>query len=215
MSTADELFSSLIARLNMLKTEGWPEFIPHDVAFVLQDVWAHLHKADSKNLHVWKLTRGRIEDPVWEPPVFTFSIERHGAAKYRSTRAEMQVWKVDLEKRRAEIIKKKHRQLKPMSPRYNPTEDCQKIVAMIRSGKEHAWLKWSPGKDRVRINIGLVVSGNAPKQTITGRRKRFRAKLAEMLQDCGWENKGNYNTYEKRLPLDENGYSGPAPDAPA
>jgi hypothetical protein len=40
----------------------------------------------------------RMEKPIWNPPILTFRIERHGAAALGSSRAEVQEWTVDLER---------------------------------------------------------------------------------------------------------------------
>lgn len=47
----------------------------------------------------------RMEQIVWEPPVLTFVIARHGGMVLGSTRAELQHWAVDLNKMTAEITK--------------------------------------------------------------------------------------------------------------
>jgi hypothetical protein len=43
---------------------------------------------------------GRIEDVTWQPPKFTFTIERHGGTLMGSTRAELQDWEVTSKSRR-------------------------------------------------------------------------------------------------------------------
>src|SRR5262245_40578289 len=47
---------------------------------------------------------GRMESVKWQPPLLGFRIERHGAFKMGSTRAEIQVWEVDLEKRTKSVF---------------------------------------------------------------------------------------------------------------
>ena len=58
---------------------------------------------------------GRMEKFVWQPPTITFRIKRHGGTKPGSTRAELQRWQVDLEKKTATLVKAGHRQLLPMA----------------------------------------------------------------------------------------------------
>jgi hypothetical protein len=61
----------------------------------------------------------RMEAVAWNPPVLTFCIERHGGMALGSTRAEMQHWQVDLERRTVTVVKTGHQQLRPMQPRLN------------------------------------------------------------------------------------------------
>ena len=116
-----------------------------------------------------------------------------------STRAEVQEWTVDLEKKCAVMEDTRRRQLTPMSPKYNPAEHCQTIARLVASNDDHPWLKWSPDKSRVTVNIGLIVPSGHCQQTEIARRKRFRAKLAEMLQAQGWE-QASYNKYVRKQP---------------
>src|SRR5581483_8214593 len=48
---------------------------------------------------------GRMEDVYWDPPILSFTVERHGGTVLGSTRAELQHWQVDLEKKTAHLVR--------------------------------------------------------------------------------------------------------------
>ena len=74
---------------------------------------------------------GRMEDISWNPPVLSFTIERHGGTVMGSTRAELQNWNVNVETRSATCGVGGHRQLEPMQARLNVKPMAEEIVASI------------------------------------------------------------------------------------
>jgi hypothetical protein len=74
---------------------------------------------------------GRMEAVTWKPPTLGFQIERHGGTVLGSSRAEIQHWEVDLEKKTAILTKTGHRQLRPMRPRLNIEPLVEEIVRLI------------------------------------------------------------------------------------
>jgi hypothetical protein len=72
-----------------------------------------------------------MEAVAWNPPVLTFRIERHGGTVLGSTRAELQHWHVDLERKTASLVKTGRRQLRPMQPRLNVEPLVEEIVRLI------------------------------------------------------------------------------------
>jgi len=54
---------------------------------LLADCWDELSGASAGGMHGWKLL-GRMEHVHWNPPVLSFTIERHGGTPLGSTRAE-------------------------------------------------------------------------------------------------------------------------------
>jgi hypothetical protein len=69
------------------------------VAALLAGSWHEFVGAESQRMHAGKL--GRMEDVRWEPPVLSFRVERHGAMGVGSTRAELQNWRADLDRKTA------------------------------------------------------------------------------------------------------------------
>jgi hypothetical protein len=138
---------------------------------------------------------GRMEDVLWNPPLLTFTIERHDGTVLGSTRANLQEWTVDVEKRTATCVEARYRQLRPNQPRLDVAAIAEEIATLIVSRKEDDRLRWYED-GRVRVLIGKVLpEGSAVKQTLAGRRKRFRAAVKEQLAGEGWQESGN-NIYE-------------------
>src|SRR5438270_7987054 len=48
---------------------------------------------------------GRTEEMEWDPPLLIFKIERHGGFVAGSSRAEIQNWQVDLDRRSASLLR--------------------------------------------------------------------------------------------------------------
>ena len=139
---------------------------------------------------------GRMEDVAWHPPLLTFTVERHGGTVMGSTRATLQEWTVDVEKKTVTCVEAKSRQLRPMRPRLDVRLLADEIVFLIVSGKEDDRLKWY-ADDRVQVLVGKILpEKSAVKQTLAGRRKRFGAVVTERLAVHGWREFG-VNVYER------------------
>ena len=129
---------------------------------------------------------GRAEQFYWEPPVLSFCIERHGAiVKGGSSRAEVQGWMVNLESATASCsvagFKQEHPARKPLDVK----TIAARILESILKSEEDPRLKWQ-GLSRVTVSIGQAIPADAPKQTVNGRRKRFRKELERILEPHGW-----------------------------
>jgi hypothetical protein len=70
------------------------------VTALLAGCWHEFEGVESQRMHAGKL--GRMENVRWEPLVLSFRIERHGAMGVGSTRAELQDWRVDLDRKTAQ-----------------------------------------------------------------------------------------------------------------
>ena len=159
----------------------------------LKPAWDLFDGAEFSSMEAWKLDR--IEKPRWEPPLLSFTIERHGGAKLGSSRAELQHWKVDISERSAVISRTGHRQLRPRDPPLKVEPLAKSVVEAVSAGRDDPRLKWSEDRSTVRIIAGKIIPDDGPKETVKGRRRRFReALMAEML-GSGWE--GGYYSFSK------------------
>jgi hypothetical protein len=166
------------------------------VEFLLAEAWPSLRGSRAGGMQPYKI-RGRTEKLSWNPPLLTFVIERHGATMNGSTRAEMQHWCVDVSTHTAEIVSTGKRQLRSMARRVNVKGPAADIAEAILKNQDCAGMKRYPD-GRVRILINEVVPGEgAFKQTVAGRRKRFRAALEALIKEHGWAEVGT-NTYQQR-----------------
>jgi hypothetical protein len=127
----------------------------------------------------------RMECVRWEPPKLTFQIERHGGFVLGSSRAEIQRWTLDMAERTRRCEPGGHRQLVPLSARLKVEPLIQRVVGLIASGEQDAWLKWHENGS-VTVLVGKIIPvDSAVKQTLVGRRRRFQKALIERLRAKG------------------------------
>lgn len=139
---------------------------------------------------------GRMESVAWHPPKLSFRIERHGGTVLGSTRAEVQEWTVDLERRTRSVRTVGRRQVRPTQPRFDSSPLAQELAHAILAGRPDERLKWD-GKDRVRVLVGKVLPArSAVKATLAGRRKRLREAVAGLVGAAGWV-MARANVFEK------------------
>jgi len=136
---------------------------------------------------------GRMESVEWRPPLLTFKIARHGGASHGSIRAEIQHWAIDICEMIASLGGSSHRQLRPSQPKLDVAPLAKAVAGSILSRQRDEYLKWFPD-GHVLVSIGKVIPAGGPKQTVAGRRKRFRTALDSILTASGWENVRT-NTY--------------------
>jgi hypothetical protein len=155
------------------------------VTALLAGCWHKFGGAESQRMHAGKL--GRMEDVRWEPPVLSFRIERHGAMGMGSTRAELQDWRVDLDRKTAQCESNRgYRQALPRAEVVRIEPIARELADSIIAGSSDQRLKWQGG-DTVRVLMAKVFPYNSGYiQTVTGRRKRLRAALEPMLAGSGW-----------------------------
>lgn len=152
---------------------------------LLSAAWPDLAGSGDHGMHERKLI-GRLESPTWNPPLLTFAIERHGAARNGSSRAEVQHWIVDLEARTATTGKSEVRQLAPSAPRLDVEPMAEAVAALVAGGvRGDARVTWIDD-DHVVVNTGALIPNVGPKDTVAGRRKRLRAAVAVRLRELGW-----------------------------
>jgi hypothetical protein len=155
------------------------------VAALLAVSWNEFAGADSERMHAGKL--GRMEDVCWEPPVLSFWIERHGAIGVGSTRAELQHWRVDLDRKTARCERSRsYRQAVPRAGGVRIGPIARDLADSIVARRADQRLKWQ-GDETARVLMAKIFPYDSGyMQTVTGRRKRLRVALAELLAGEGW-----------------------------
>ena len=155
------------------------------VAALLAGCWHEFTGSGSERMHAGKL--GRMEEMRWDPPVLSFTIERHGAMGVGSTRAELQHWRVDLDRRTARCERSRsYRQAWPRAEGVKIEPIAREIADSIIGGRADQRLKWQGG-ETVRVLMAKVFPYDSGyMQTVTGRRKRLRVALGELLAEEGW-----------------------------
>jgi hypothetical protein len=129
---------------------------------------------------------GRMEDIEWNPPILRFNINRHGATVRKSSRADIYRWDVNIEEVSAHSEKVSYRQIRPKQHRLDVSPLAEEIAKKIIEFQEDDSLKWHDNGS-VQVLIGKVIpEADSPKQTVIGRRKKFRKRLNKLLSDAGW-----------------------------
>jgi len=160
-----------------------------DVERHLADAWAAFEGNDAEGRTADKLL-GRMERIEWSPPVLTFVIERHGRTCLGSTRADLYRWMVSLTDKTATCEKVGHRQLNAMATCTLIQPLAEEIANKITQGQGDERIVWQ-GPGTVRIVLSAIFpSGSGCRQTVEGRRKRFKQALIPLLEECGWRQVG-------------------------
>lgn len=155
------------------------------VEILLAEAWDEL-EGDYGGLTGHKIC-GRLEELKWDPPILSFTIERHGAMKFGSSRAELQDWGVDVVEGQAGYSSCRYREIYARARPLKTKPIAEEISKLILDRTETDKLKWRDNKTRVTVNIGKVILDDAARETVAARRKRFRRDLMEFLEPYGWE----------------------------
>jgi hypothetical protein len=164
-----------------------------EIEKLLAQCWRQLG-GDYRGMAGYKLL-GRMEDVVWNPPLLTFRIERHGGTALGSVYAELQSWQFDVERGIASYLGELGRRL--VGQRDKPLKTAplaNEIAKLILAGQHDPRLKWLQSGG-VRVNINKVIPATV-KQTTTSRRRRFRKDLQEEIGPHGWH-MVRMNTFER------------------
>jgi hypothetical protein len=161
---------------------------PADLEHLLAACW-HEFQGDDGGMTGDKLL-GRMEEVIWEPPILSFTIERHGGTVQGSSRASLQEWTLDLDKKTAWCEERRFRQVRARQPRLDVRALAEEVASLILHHQEDERLQWSED-GRVRVVVGKVLpDGSAVAQTLAGRRKRLLGALRQRLAVEGWQEVG-------------------------
>ncbi len=150
-------------------------------------IWDYLDGTDLHAMNMSKLRR--ITHLRWEPPELYFEIERHGAINFGSSRAEVQTWYVDLDAMCTGVHHETYRQAYKRAAPLFVKPIAEEIAELIINRKNDDRLQWYDNKTLVKLVINLIIPDDSYRQTITGRRRRFRAALIEKIGVHGWQEK--------------------------
>jgi hypothetical protein len=169
---------------------------PAELNRLLADCWDDL-VGDDGAMAAHKLLNRKMENVTWKPPILSFAIERHGAAVLGSTRAELQHWQIDVKKKTKVLFGLGRRQLIPKQKSLDVSPLAEEIATLILDHTEDDRLRWyDDGSVKVLLsNIADLAPRTAFKQTLAGRRRRFREALRERL-GAGWKEVGR-QVYKK------------------
>lgn len=155
---------------------------------LLQNCWHLFSGSTEERMEAYKLER--MKDPEWRPPSLAFEIERHGGTALGSTRAEIQIWFVDVDNLEAKCLAGGYRQLYPREAVFDVKPIADELSKLIICGSQDDRLQWS-ATGRVRILTEKILAARS-KQTLEGRRKRFLRAMEERLAPRGWSRRGSW-----------------------
>ncbi len=156
---------------------------------LLANCWDQFLGSDEEGMAGYKLHQ-RMQDVEWKPPRLCFLIERHGATVLGSSRAERHEWILDIRAKTATYTRTGYKQIRPSDARLDIRPLAEEIVSLILNHSEEDRLKWCDDGS-VRVRIGKIIPGDGvPRQTLEGRRKRFREEVDKRLGDAGWDRLG-------------------------
>jgi hypothetical protein len=175
----------------LANTAPGPISDPGDLERLLAACWPEF-RGDDGGMTGQKLL-GRMEDVVWHPPILSFTVERHGGTVQGSSRASLQQWRLDLDKKTAWCEERRFRQVRGRQPRLDVQALAEEVANAIRQRRGDGRLRWYED-GRVRVLIGKVLpKGSAVKRTLAERRKRFRQALRDRLAENRWEEVGPHS----------------------
>lgn len=168
-----------------------PASIKGDLFELVVAGWQEFSGSNDTSMCAWKILRDEgPKEITWNPPYLSFVIERHGGTVLGSTLAERQLWTLDLERETAEHLQIGYRQLLPNAPRLNVKAVADDVCRAVQKGPistlaSTGVLVWK-SDDELTVFHGRIIGGGY-QQTISGRRKRFRAELQTRMNLIGWE----------------------------
>jgi hypothetical protein len=179
MSEGERVTAVARLRAHLGTVPPGPISVPGDLTRLLAVCW-HEFNGDDAGMTGDKLL-GRMEEVVWEPPILSFTVERHGGTVQGSSRASLQQWRLDLDKKTACCEERRFRQVRARHPRLDVGALAEEVASLILRHQEDGRLRWYED-GRVRVLVGKVLpKGTAVAQTLAGRRKRFRQALRDRL----------------------------------
>jgi hypothetical protein len=154
---------------------------------LLQAAWPEFSGSGVSGMEAHKLPR--VEQVAWHESHLEFVIERHGGTVLGSSRAELQRWSLDFDKRIAEMAEQRYRQLRPRRAALDVDDLADELVDKMERSLDDSRLEWSPDRQTARIIVQAAINPEGEmlaKQTAEGRRGRLREALLARLPRRGW-----------------------------
>jgi hypothetical protein len=163
-------------------------------------LWPCWHEFDGNKeggMEGYKL-RGRMEEVIWTPPALSFAIERHGATVNGSIHAELQYWKVDVEKSSAMLYQTERRTVGKKDKALNVALLVKPLAQAISERSNSPCLRWE-SDSKVKVLIAKIIPATN-QQTTSARRKRFWKGLESKVQSIGWRRTSSRSQFLQREP---------------
>jgi len=166
-----------------------------ELLHLLVEAWPRLEGESEESMADYKVLRA--EELTWEPPsTITFVVERHGPTALGSVYAELQSWRVDVEKATAQPCDAGRRLVRERDKRLDVKPIAQEVMQkIIDHDTASPSLRWIT-ENKVRVLTGKLIPTN--RETTAKRRKRLRERLNQLREPHGWRSTSP-NIYEKTV----------------
>jgi hypothetical protein len=158
---------------------------------LLRGCWQDLEGADETSMEAWEICR--LEDLSWNPPLLSFTIERHGATVLGSSRAELHKWTVIPNLATAKCAPGGYRQLVKAAPKLDVKSIAARVCDAVQQGPasncdlvKQGIVVWRDS-GHCSINHLALLPSDGYRQTVAGRRRRLRDELRKRMQALGWQ----------------------------
>ena len=148
------------------------------------DCWHEFKESDETKMDGHKILH-RMEKAFWNPPIFSFTIERHGATVGASVWADVQRWDLNLVLKEADYKNIDRRMVNKMDSGLDVNAIAKGVADLIVNHSRDDRLKWNRS-GTVRVQVGKIIP-ETKKETTAGRRKKFRKALTEIIGEFGWQ----------------------------
>lgn len=163
-----------------------------DLWGVLYNTWDEIEGSAEGKMTKDKIYRAKTME--WSPPILSFVVDRHGAFVQGSSKEELVGWDIDVSTGKAVSYAKGYRQLRPQQKILDVKVLVTDIVTALSSGLDHAAFTRKSDAE-IEVHVGVIIPDVWPKQTVAGRRKRFRTELVKMMAIHGWIPKQKSRAY--------------------
>ena len=156
------------------------------IVSLLAQCWNELTGSHETAMEAFKLERA--EELSWDPPILSFTIERHGGTVQGSSRAELHRWSINLQEATGSCEQGGYRQLTPPARRLDVRSIVEQTCEAVQLGPASTSdvIEWKSA-DEISIRHGALIPDNGPKQTVAGRRRRFQRELQDRMESIGWK----------------------------
>ena len=184
----------LAAALRDIPMGQIPSAKEDEILKLVGECWHEFEGSADSKMEFSKVERdGGPANFTWKQPILSFTIERHGSFVLGSKRAEKQQWSLNIIEGTAQHGVVGFRQMQPKAPALDVKaiativcEEVQKGPAKDSDLVSQGVLIWK-GHNEITIRHGKLIPADGFNQTVSGRRKRFRADLRAKMKEIGWE----------------------------
>ena len=153
---------------------------------------------DPKTRHLTRVMKGKLTRAAWYDPFLDLEIENKGTNTPYNT---VDIWVADFSVPTVGRIAEVFHYPAPAGKRAPALDTAgltRWVVHMVKHGRDYPYLKWHRKKQMVRVMVDtLIPKQQAPKISLSSRRKRFRTECEMQMCAAGYHFvEGRYHFYK-------------------